>query len=39
MIKIDENLFAVFDNRMFPLAGNIYDCTDTAGIVLAPNLI
>jgi hypothetical protein len=39
MVEIQQYLLAVFDYGMVFVAGDIYNCTDTAGIMFLPNLV
>ena len=39
VVQVEKNLLAVFDNRMFPLAGDIHNGTDPTRIVLPSSLV
>lgn len=39
MVQVKKNLLAVFDDRVFLPAGYVYNCADTARIVLTPGFV
>jgi hypothetical protein len=39
VVKVNNNLLAVFNDRMGPFTQYVYDRTDSTGIVLVPGLI